>query len=147
MYYIEKVLSPGKGFSCVFRQHAAKSHCNRMHGYDLIFGTKLAAKELDENGWVFDFGGFKAIESILKDTFDHKVVVAEDDPFLDDICALEGLGVADVVVLPQVGCEAFAGFFNNVVQGHLTLLGESKRVSIVETWVREHEGNSAGYAP
>lgn len=145
MHFITKTFNPGKGYSCVFRQPSARSHCRLFHGYDLIFSVTLASEELDTRGWVFDFGGLKPLATLLDSTFDHKMVVSEDDPHLDTIGMLSGLDIADVVVLPQVGCEAFASWFFHRAEEHLAQ--HYTKAQVVATTVREHDGNLAGYSP
>jgi len=96
------------GLSACFRQHrATHSHCSMLHGYALAFTFTFEADTLDDRNWVQDFGGLKELKQKLQRTFDHKLVVAEDDPKVHEICRLDGY-VADVLVLPAVGCEAFA---------------------------------------
>lgn len=147
MYFVTKTFNPGKGYSCVFRQPLADSHCRLAHGYDLIFQITLGTEKLDRNGWVFDFGALKPVEERIKATFDHKWLVAENDPHKDDICALAGLGIADVIVLPHVGCEAFALWLAAETFDLLHALKEDGRVRILHTKVSEHGANTAGYSP
>lgn len=133
------------GLSCCFRQHRAQSHCHFLHGYALSIHFEFAAEELDSRGWVVDFGSLKSLRGILEDNFDHKLLVAEDDPALDDLCALAGIGVADVVVLPKVGCEAFAEMLHGVAECWLEDNGYAPRVRCRSVTVREHGANSATY--
>ena len=68
------------GFSCCFRQWRADSHCRLLHGYALAFKFIFESKTLDVRNWVVDFGGLKPLKAMLQDTFDHTLLVAEDDP-------------------------------------------------------------------
>src|SRR5437763_777464 len=96
------------GLSSCFRQWRADSHCKLLHGYALSVKFVFTAEELDCRNWVVDFGSLKSLKTMLENTFDHKLLVAEDDPQLDTICALAGFGIAEVIVVPATGCEAFA---------------------------------------
>jgi 6-pyruvoyltetrahydropterin/6-carboxytetrahydropterin synthase len=145
MYFVRKTLTPGKGYSSVFRNHKATSHCNRLHGHDLIFEIVLKAEVLDSCGWVYDFGGFKEIDNLLKNTFDHNVIVASDDPHIDEIGALAQLSVIDMVVLPQVGCEFFATWLRDHVEILLADQGEGHRVLVHEIVCRETDASEAGW--
>lgn len=149
LYTCTKVLNPNKGYSCVFRQHRATSHCNRLHGYDLIFSITLEADhdKLDLNGWVYDYGGFKALDKRLSDHFDHKLVVAEDDPYLDGFRSMHHGGIADVVVLPRVGCEAFACWLAVEATNMLYDTGDLGRVRVRSAMVSENGANHASYIP
>ncbi len=77
-----KTYGAERGLSCALRQWAADSHCNLIHGYSLGFKFTFAAEQLDHRGWVIDFGrdGFGAIREWLHATFDHTLLVAQDDP-------------------------------------------------------------------
>lgn len=142
VYKSTKSFGPEFGLSCCFRQHNAKSHCSKLHGYALSVHLEFEAATLDENGWVIDFGSFGPIKSWLKGNFDHKLLVAEDDPSLNGLLSLQGLGVADVLIVPRTGCEAFAMMIYVYVQGWLISIGEGQRVHLGKVEVREHQGNS-----
>ena len=58
-----------------------------------------------------DFGGLKDLKKTLEHTFDHKLVVAADDPEVELLKQLDEAGVAQIIILPGgVGCERFAEF-------------------------------------
>jgi 6-pyruvoyltetrahydropterin/6-carboxytetrahydropterin synthase len=131
------------GLSCAFRQWRANSHCRLIHGYALAVHFEFMATELDHCNWVVDFGSMKSLKAMLEDTFDHKLIVAEDDPHKDELCALQGLGVADVVVLPATGCERFAEYIAGATETWLQANGYAPRVVLSKVEVREHGANSA----
>lgn len=147
------------GFSCAFRQWRAESHCRFIHGYALGFKFVFAAQEVDRCGWVVDFGGLKELKQILADTFDHKLLVAQDDPWRE---VLLMLGVrsdetpvfeythrsvatpcVDIVIVPATGCEAFARMVYDVTEQWLKDAGFSPRCWLVSVEVMEHGANSA----
>lgn len=151
MYQVTKTYGHDLGLSACFRQWRAKSHCRFIHGYALSFKFVFQAETLDENGWVIDFGGLKPLKQWLVDNFDHRLVLAEDDPALNTLLALsdpdlpEGQ-LADVTVFPRVGCEAFA--FLAFLEANAMILrspDRSRGVRIVSVEVREHGANSATY--
>lgn len=134
------------GLSCCFRQwRAVHSHCSLLHGYAIAVKLVFEANDLDHCNWVQDFGGLKQVKSMLQDIFDHKLIVAEDDPQKDEICALAGIGVADVVVLPAVGCEKFAQHVYNMVRRWLNANQDWDRVRLHSVEIKEHGANSAVY--
>lgn len=145
MYKSTKTFGHELGLSCCFRQHKADSHCRLLHGYALAIHIEFGAEELDARNWVVDFGSLKALKGILEDNFDHKLLVAEDDPMKDELCMLAGLGLAEVIVLPKVGCEAFAEMIFKVTEQWLRDAGYGERVSVCSVEVREHGANSAIY--
>lgn len=136
-----KVINLG---SAAFRQwRSTHSHCQYIHGYNLTADITFEADELDERNWVADFGGLKDLKKTLEYTFDHKLVVAGDDPHIDLLKMLDETGVAQVVVLPGgVGCERFAEF---VLKTADTFIDEATegRVRVKSVQINEHENNFA----
>lgn len=133
------------GFSCAFRQWKAHSHCRFNHGYALTFKFIFESKDLDATNWVVDFGSLKSLKGTLEDTFDHKTVIAEDDPHLEYFKKGHELGVLDLVILPAGGCEKFAEFVYEVTEIWLKDNGYTPRVNLVSVEVSEHGANSALY--
>ena len=136
------------GFSCAFRQWRAQSHCRFIHGYALGFKFTFAANSTDSCGWVVDFGGLKGLKEILANTFDHKLLVAEDDPRKHELLALTDVApgarpAAEVVIVPATGCEAFARMVFDVTEQWLKDAGFSPRCWLVSVEVSEHGANSA----
>lgn len=148
-YQVTKTYGNERGLSCCFRQHRADSHCALLHGYALGFEIVLEADELNESNWVYDFGGFKPFAAWLKDTFDHTLLVAQDDPQRNRLLDLHDNDLANVRVIDgAVGCEAFAKMAFDTMQGMLnTSVWEEDigRVRVVSVRVFEHGSNSATY--
>jgi len=149
-YFSTKTYTHAQGLSCCFRQHkASHSHCQYLHGYALQIQLTFAAASLDERNWVQDFGGLKSIKAWLEQTFDHKLLVAEDDPQVEFLIREVVLrGIAQVVLVKATGCEAFAEMIGDFVQNWLrknqpSIISE-ERVRLVKVEVSEHGGNSAG---
>lgn len=151
MYQSTKTYGHDLGLSACFRQHrATHSHCSYLHGYALSFKFVFEAKTLDDKNWVQDFGGLKELKELLVNTFDHKLVVAYDDPQVDYIASLSGMGIADVLVLPAVGCEAFAKIAFDFAKKILHRDQpdpwlQEPRVRVLSCECAEHGANSAIY--
>lgn len=135
------------GLSCAFRQWKAPSHCRFIHGYALSVRLEFAAEELDHLNWVVDFGNLKPLKQKIVDTFDHKLIVAQDDPMLTELIALQGFGLAEVVILPHTGCERFAEHIANMAREWLVEAGYSPRCRLSKVEVAEHGANSAIWEP
>jgi 6-pyruvoyltetrahydropterin/6-carboxytetrahydropterin synthase len=139
------------GLSACFRQWRAASHCNKLHGYALSVGLVFEADTLDARNWVVDFGGLKEVKAWLAEQYDHKTLVAHDDPEHAVFQAMQVAGVADVLWVEAVGCEAFAKAIYDHVAEWLTFqgwggaAGRVGRVKLVSVEVREHGANSALY--
>lgn len=145
MYKSTKTYGHEIGLSACFRQHRAESHCRLLHGYALAISFVFASNELDVRNWVVDFGSLKSLKGQLEDTFDHTLLVAEDDPKIRDLFVLQLLGLARIVVVPATGCEAFAKLIYETTQIWLVDNGYAPRCWLVSVEVREHGANSAIY--
>ena len=136
-----KVINLG---SAAFRQwRSTHSHCQFIHGYNITADITFECDKLDERNWVMDFGGLKDLKKTLEHTFDHKLVVASDDPQLELIKLLDEAGVAEVIVLEcGVGCERFAEF---VLKTADTYVDEATvgRVRVQSVQINEHGSNYA----
>ena len=147
MYKSTKTFGHEIGLSACFRQWRADSHCRFLHGYALAIKFVFASNELDVRNWVVDFGSLKSLKGQLEDTFDHKLIVAEDDPMLNSIQQLEVLGIAEVVVVEKAGCEAFARLIFDATEVWLEDNGYAPRAWLESVEVSEHGANSAIYEP
>lgn len=144
MHYSTKTYGHNIGLSAAFRQWRAESHCNKLHGYALAIKFVFQAEVLDHRNWVVDFGGLKGLKGILEDSFDHKTLVAEDDPCRDWFENAAAEGILDVVYVPATGCEAFAELIFHVTEQWLRDAGFG-HVSLYSVEVSEHGANSAIY--
>ena len=141
------------GYSTVFRQWRAEgTHCRFLHGYAISFRVWFEG-DLDHRHWVFDFGGMKRAKNTIdgmqpKDYFtwllDHTTIIAEDDPRLDLFRLMDDDEIIQLRVLPAVGCERFAEFLYNKINGFLNL-ETNGRVRATKVEVYENERNNASY--
>lgn len=136
------------GLSCVFRQwRAPDTHCSKIHGYSIQVEFEFERFDggLDERMWVFGFGDLKPIKAWLESQLDHKYLVAKDDPYLEEILKLQTLGIADINVVDNIGCESFAKMIYEYTAEWLK--ENFHGVFLSKITVREHEGNWASYSP
>lgn len=156
VYGSSKTYVHSVGLSCCFRQWRSKhSHCQYLHGYAISVLIEFEADELDERNWVQDFGGLKPLKKWLEDTFDHKTLVAVDDPQISIFRELHTAKLVQLVEVPSTGCEAFARIIFEeaklLVEGSKfersckKSQGEDARIAVKRVTVKEHEGNSASY--
>lgn len=143
-YYSTKTYGNDRGLSCCFRQwKASDSHCRYLHGYSLGVKVKFKSDTLDHRNWVMDFGGLKPFKNYLESIFDHKTVVASDDPMLESFRELDKKGVIQLVVLEAVGCEKFAEHLADWLQNWL-IESNNESIKLQTVEVFEHSANSAG---
>ena len=141
------------GFSTVFRQWKATStHCRFVHGYGISFKVYFEG-DLDERNWVWDFGGMKRAKTKIDGKspkewmdymFDHTLVVAEDDPYIQAFKQMESAGVAQVRVIPATGAEKFAEYIYTKLN-KFVLEETDNRVKVTKVKFMEHGKNAACY--
>ena len=141
------------GFSCVFRQWKAETtHCKYVHGYGVSFKVWFEG-DLDERNWVWDFGGMKRAKTQIDNMsakewmdymFDHTMIIAEDDPFIESFKLMDQAGAAQVRILPAVRAEKFAEYIYNKLQEFVNTETEG-RVKVVQVQFMENQRNSAIY--
>lgn len=133
------------------RQHNHDGHCALIHGHNWAFKITFGALELDENGFVIDFGKLKFVKDLLEDIFDHTLLLNEDDPHLPylqraiggkDTIFPESTLFSKIVVVPNCGAECLAQYVAELVGDKLTQLGHT-RVAVVEVVCFEDSKNSA----
>ena len=141
------------GFSTVFRQwKAEETHCRFVHGYGISFKVYFEG-ELDHRNWVWDFGGMKRAKTQIDGKspkewmdymFDHTLIVAEDDPYLNAFEEMGTAGVAQVRVIEATGAEKFAEFVFNKINEFVKTETEN-RVRVTKVKFMEHGKNAAYY--
>jgi 6-pyruvoyltetrahydropterin/6-carboxytetrahydropterin synthase len=158
LYVVEKCYGHDRGLSCCFRQWRAESHCRFLHGYSLAITIGFACPTLDARNWVVDFGGFSDLRDTIEGLFDHKTIVAADDPERATFEHMASIGMIDVLMLQEgVSCEIFASTVYHFALRWLARetispefgvhRGRAKLPYIAHVRVAEHPGNSATFIP
>lgn len=135
------------------RQPSHNGHCAWIHGHNWSFKFTFSATELDECGFVIDFGKLKWLKQWLEERFDHTVLLNEDDPRLEyliemlrsDIWSCDEIGaerLAKIITVSDCSCEGIAKFLLEEV-GKLVSEQTKGRVSVSEVVVYEDSKNSA----
>jgi len=141
------------GFSTVFRQWRADgTHCQFLHGYGVSFKITFEG-ELDEKNWVWDFGGMKRAKGTIDGMnpkawmdymFDHTVIIAEDDKYLELFKDMDAGKLIQLRVIPATGAEQFAKYIYDKVN-KFVLEETNNRVRVTQVEFKEHNKNSAIY--
>ena len=129
------------------RQWRDKGHCSYVHGYGRYVRLTFEATELDECGWVMDFGDLRGVKNWIEDEWDHRTLIASDDPVIPELKALEKVGGINLNILPEgylpgieESCRYLYDKLNPVIQRKTNNRVEITRVEIWET-----EKNQAEY--
>ena len=141
------------GFSTVFRQWKAKdTHCRFVHGYGISFKVYFEG-DLDERNWVWDFGGMKRAKTLIDGKqpkawmdymFDHTMILAKDDPWIEAFKQMEESGVAQIRIIEATGSEKFAEYIYNKLNDFVHEETEG-RVRVTKVKFMEHGKNAACY--
>jgi 6-pyruvoyltetrahydropterin/6-carboxytetrahydropterin synthase len=140
-FTVTKTYGHELGLSAAFRQWRSDSHCRYIHGYALSFELTFAADGLDKNNWVIDFGNLKPIKEYLVNSYDHRLIVAQDDPAIEALQELADDGVVSLSIAKHTGCESFASETFEWV--NYWLLENHPGVTLLSVTVREHGANAA----
>lgn len=126
------------------RQHNHTGHCKYIHGHNWGISVTIASRDLDENGFVFDFGNFKDFRAYLNEVFDHSVLINESDPEMSRWVELNDLGLMKVTVVPLASCEGLAAHFFQYLSTYVRERTPSNRFArVTEVTVTEDSKNSA----
>ena len=146
VYYSTKRIGP---ISTGHRQWRDPGHCSFVHGYGRYVQFVFACTTLDDKMWVVDFGGLKDIRKWLEDQWDHRLLIASDDPLLDTFKDLHEKGGIDLHVMDVTkgwgpGIEASCKFVHDHIDPLIREQSDHRCwIKRVEIW--EHENNSAIY--
>lgn len=127
------------------RQPRHDGHCSFVHGHNWSFKLTFSANELDENGFIVDFGKLKAIKQWIDKNLDHACLLCHDDPLLQSLEKEQPLRSAfKLYVVQDASSEGLAmhlfGTFDGIVR-ELT----NARAHLVSLEVFEDARNSARY--
>lgn len=122
-------------------------NCSFIHGYSLSMRFDFACESLNRQQWSCDFGGLKNLKHFLQTQFDHTLLCAQDDPCIDWYMEAQKRGIAKVIVLPHLGCEAIADMLYKYINGVFIPqefgTGEAERIWCICAEIRETQSNSA----
>jgi 6-pyruvoyltetrahydropterin/6-carboxytetrahydropterin synthase len=141
MFISKKTFPP---ISVAFRNWKADhSHCSLIHGYGIIPTVVFMSPTVDDRGWVMDYGGFKELRNRFEAAFDHKMVVAKDDPQRELFQQMHDAKVAEIVLIDRVSTENFASVMKGMTLEWMVEQNIRPEVSLQKVIVEEHHLNSA----
>ena len=130
------------------RQWRDKGHCAWVHGYGRYIQFTFEG-ELDERQWVMDFGDLRDVKQWLEEQWDHRLLLASDDPHLGQFQNMHSLGTMSINIMDVdkgwgPGIEASCKFVYDHVQP-IIAQKTNGRVTLTKVEIWEHERNSAVY--
>lgn len=131
------------------RQHRHDGHCSQIHGHNWSFTFTFGCTELDECGFVVDFGKLKPIKNWIDENLDHACVFNYDDPLLDEILAINeksGMKVYQPYIVDLCSSEGLARHLFGIMDTKVREMTDG-RAFLTEVEVVEDSRNSARYRP
>lgn len=131
------------------RQWRDDGHCAYLHGYGRTVKVEFSGSHLDEKMWMVDFGALRGLKAWLEGEFDHRMLIASDDPELATLMELDAKGIISINVLDVnqgygPGIEASCKYIFDHFDAEVRKMTQGRCwVVQVEQW--EHENNSAIY--
>lgn len=131
------------------RQWRDNGHCAYLHGYGRTVKVVFGCHNLDDKSWVVDFGALRSFKSWLEGEWDHRMLIASNDPELETFKDLHERKIIDLNILDaekgygpgiEASCLYVYDYLNKMVE---TESNNRCWVQSVEIW--EHENNSAIY--
>ena len=129
------------------RQWKDNGHCSFVHGYGRYVELTFACEERDEKGWVMDFGDLRDVKKLIEEEWDHRLLIAEDDPLLEDFKQLHEKGGVNLNIMPKEygpGIEDSCKYIYDKVAPIISLKTQD-RVWIENIRIYEHDNNWAEY--
>ena len=144
MYRSTKKIGP---ISTGHRQWRDDGHCSYVHGYGRYVQFTFASDALDHRGWVMDFGGLKGVKKWLEEQWDHRLLIAHDDPLIGLFEGLHKVGGVNLNVMPEGYGPGIEDSCKWVYDNVNRMVSEKTlgRVWIKKVRVYEHENNWAEY--
>lgn len=133
-------------FPVAYRQWRDDGKCSILHGYALTIRFWFETDDLDVRNWAMDYGGLRPLKEELENLFDHRLLLAQDDPYYSELKKLGELGIAKITEVEKTGCEALADWLYEYVNTiFLPSYGksEAERLWCCRVEVRETQANMA----
>ena len=131
------------------RQHRHDGHCAQIHGHNWSFTFTFGCDQLDECGFVVDFGKLKPIKRWIDENLDHACLFNRDDPHLQEILEINektGCQIYQPYIVDQCSSEGLAKHLFAVVDPIVRELSWD-RAFLLSVEVIEDSRNSATFTP
>ena len=128
------------------RQPLHKGRCAFIHGHNWEIKITFEANEVDENGFVVDFGELHYLADWIDENLDHACAFSASDPQRAKIEELVELNLVKPLWIDNVSCEGLAKHLFETF-APMVASQTSCRASLVSIELHEDSRNSALYRP
>ena len=128
------------------RQPNHPGHYSLIHGHNWEIKLTFAADEVDENGFIVDFGELHYIKDWIDENLDHACAFSATDPHRSKLEELEEMNLVRPLFIENASCEGLA---KHLFETFDPMVRENTggRACIVSIDLLEDSKNSAFYAP
>ena len=120
--------------------------CSRLHGHSWAVTLTFGAKELDDNGFVIDFGDLHFLRDWIDQNLDHATALKISAPMQAEFEKLEQMGLLKILWVDSASCEGIAQFLYHTFQPMIEQKTKG-RGRIQSLHLEEDSKNSATYSP
>jgi 6-pyruvoyltetrahydropterin/6-carboxytetrahydropterin synthase len=128
------------------RQPLHSGRCSRLHGHSWAMTLTFEAKELDDNGFVIDFGDLHFLKDWIDLNLDHATALKKTEPLRQECEKLEEMGLLKIFWVDGASCEGIAQFLYHTFQPMIEEKTKG-RVRLQSLRLEEDSKNSATYTP
>jgi 6-pyruvoyltetrahydropterin/6-carboxytetrahydropterin synthase len=128
------------------RQPRHPGRCSRIHGHSWSIVLTFGAEEVDEHGFIVDFGKLRYLADWIDEHLDHATVAASDDPRALELQALADSGLLKLSLIDNASCEGIAGHLFET-SDPMVRENTGGRAHLVSVELHEDSRNSALYRP
>lgn len=124
------------------RNWKSSSHCSFIHGYARTVEVTLSGP-LNSQDWVVDLGDLRFIKDFLYEQWEHRLLVSDDDPLLEEMKKLEALGALSLNVMNSSKghgptLEQSCKFVADFIQDKLCVLHPNLKLKKIEIWEKSN---------
>ena len=128
------------------RQPFHKGRCSLIHGHNWEIQITFESEELDENGFVVDFGELHFLKDWIDENLDHACAFSSNDPQREKIEELSEMKLIKPLFIERASCEGVAKHLFETFDA-MVRRETGNRVWITRIHLLEDSKNSATYAP
>lgn len=124
------------------RQWRHAGHCHYVHGENWTFHITFAATDLDDRGFIVDFGELKGLNELMDKYFDHVLLIDQDDPELEFFETMHVKELTDLRIVPSASAEGLCKYVFGMADHYINKLTNG-RVWVEQVITEEDSKNTA----
>lgn len=144
MYVDTKTFPKTLGLTVCFRDWRTRRRARFLHGGALTIAVTFEAMAVNSGGIAVDLNGVDALRDWIVETFDHKTLIASDDPALNVFEGLHDAGLIELVEVDSTSLLSLAAMIGERAEGWLVESGYEPTIRLRRVSVYDDATDSAG---